>query len=179
MGSPKVGPGPQFVAQFWQVFCYLLGATVSPSSGHHPQTNRQMERLNQELETGLRCLASQSPNTWSKQLAWVEYAHNSHPCSSSGLYLFQCVYGHQPPLFTALETRPQVCRSIPIPKVINPVAVKLKLPGATRVHPAFHVSQVKPAKESPVVLPSRPPPPPRFIDGGPVYTVRKLLAVRR
>lgn len=167
------------MVQFWRAFCSLLGATVSLSSGHHPQINRQTERLKQELETGLHCLASQSPNTWSKQLAWVEYAHISHPCSSSGLYLFQCVYGHQPPFFTALETRPQVCRSIPIPKVINPVAFKLKVPRATRGHPAFHVSQVKPIKESPLVPPSRCPPPPRFIDGGTVYTVRKLLVVRR
>ncbi len=58
--------GPQFVAQFWKAFCQLLGATVSLTSGHHPQTNGQMEQLNQELEKGLRCLASQNPASWSK-----------------------------------------------------------------------------------------------------------------
>ncbi|XP_041653002.1 chromatin-associated protein swi6-like [Cheilinus undulatus] len=48
-----------------------------------------------------------------------------------------------------------------------------------RVHPAFHVSQLKPAKSSPLVPTSKPPPPPRFVDGERVYTVKKLLAARR
>ncbi len=42
--------GPQFVSKFWREFCKLLGATVSLSSGFHPQTNGQTERANQDLE---------------------------------------------------------------------------------------------------------------------------------
>ncbi len=42
--------GPQFVSKFWREFCRLLGATVSLSSGFHPQTNGQTERANQDLE---------------------------------------------------------------------------------------------------------------------------------
>ncbi len=42
--------GPQFVSKFWREFCKLLGATVSLSSGFHPQTNGQTERDNQDLE---------------------------------------------------------------------------------------------------------------------------------
>lgn len=47
--------------------------------------------LSQELEKGLRCLASQAPSLWSRQLVWDEYAHNSLPRVSSGIYGFQCV----------------------------------------------------------------------------------------
>lgn len=64
---------------FWKAFCSLLGTTVSLTSGYHPQSNGQTERLNQELETGLRCLVSQNPAMWSKHLILVEYAHL--PCS--------------------------------------------------------------------------------------------------
>ncbi|KAJ8398061.1 hypothetical protein AAFF_G00431380, partial [Aldrovandia affinis] len=41
------------------------------------KTNGQTERYNQELGKGLRCLAEQTPTTWSRSLPWVEYAHNS------------------------------------------------------------------------------------------------------
>lgn len=69
--------GPQFTACFWKEFGQQLGATVSLSSGFHPQSNAQNECLNQELETKLRGLASQSPSSWSEQLVWVEYAHDT------------------------------------------------------------------------------------------------------
>lgn len=45
-------PAASVQARFWTAFCQLLGATVSLSSGYHPQTNGQMERMNQEFETG-------------------------------------------------------------------------------------------------------------------------------
>ncbi len=42
--------GPQFISKFWREFCRLLGASVSLSSGFHPQSNGQTERANQDLE---------------------------------------------------------------------------------------------------------------------------------
>ncbi|KAL0149578.1 hypothetical protein M9458_055105, partial [Cirrhinus mrigala] len=58
-----------------------------------------------------------------------------------------------------------------ITKVLSPVAVRLKLPHTLgRVHPVFHVSRVKPVFRSPLNP---------VVDGTPVYTVRKLLDVRR
>lgn len=57
----------------------------------------------------------------------------------------------------------------PISKVINPIAVHLKLPISMRVHPTFHVSHVKHHVENPLVPasppPPPPPPPPRILDG--------------
>ncbi|KAI3363811.1 hypothetical protein L3Q82_001216 [Scortum barcoo] len=60
-----------------RVLCALMGASASLSSGFHPQSNGQTERMNQELETALLCMASQHPSSWSQQLLWVEYAHNT------------------------------------------------------------------------------------------------------
>ncbi|KAI3376091.1 hypothetical protein L3Q82_016617 [Scortum barcoo] len=52
-------------------------------------------------------------------------------------------------------------------------------PRSLHVHPTFHVSKLKPVKESPLVPPSKPPPPSKMVDGGPVYAVKKLLVVRK
>uniref|UniRef100_A0A8C7WW16 Integrase catalytic domain-containing protein n=1 Tax=Oryzias sinensis TaxID=183150 RepID=A0A8C7WW16_9TELE len=64
--------GPQFISQVWKAFCTTLGATVSLSSGYHPQSNGQAERTNQELEAALRCLAAQNQQDWSRFLVWIE-----------------------------------------------------------------------------------------------------------
>ncbi len=240
--------GPQFISKFWKEFCHLLGATVSLSSGYHPQSNGQTERANQDLERMLRCLVSQNPSSWSQQLSWVEYAHNSLPVSATGLSPFEGSLGYQPPVFPSTESEVAVpsahafvqrCRrtwsrarqtllwvgartkaqadrhrskppvyvvgqkvwlsskNIPlrtvcnklapkfigpftVTKIISPVAVRLKLPPAyRRVHPVFHVSKLKPVFHSAINPPVPVPPPPRLVDGEPVYLVKRILDSRR
>ena len=95
--------GPQFVSRVWQAFCRGIGATVSLTSGYHPQSNGQAERANQALEASLRCITTSNPASWVKYLPWVEYSLNTMVSAATGLSPFQVSLGYQPPLFPNQE----------------------------------------------------------------------------
>uniref|UniRef100_A0A8C6LZ78 Integrase catalytic domain-containing protein n=1 Tax=Nothobranchius furzeri TaxID=105023 RepID=A0A8C6LZ78_NOTFU len=240
--------GPQFKAKFWKAFCHLMGASVSLSSGYHPQTNGQTERANQQLGLYLRCFVSAQPSQWPEYLLWAELSHNLHTSSTTHMSPFEVCYGYQPLVFAHQEpevavpaaqslvrrcknawikarasitqanaryARQHLRRHRPDPsyvpgdkvwvsttdlrfragskmlaprflgpytiqKVINAVSYRLRLPASLRIHPTFHISRLKPYVDSSLLPPPAPAPPPaRFLDGEPIYTVRRILDARR
>lgn len=95
--------GPQFTSRVWKEFCRALGATASLSSGHHPQSNGQTERANQDLETALRCICARNPASWSSHLTLVKYSHNFLTSAATGMTPFEDSLGYLPPLFPSQE----------------------------------------------------------------------------
>ncbi len=82
-----------------RAFFWLMGVTVSLSSGYHPQTNGQTEQKIHELGRCLQSYCHDDQHSWSHFLPWAEYAQNSLRQDTTRLTPFKCVLGHQPPLF--------------------------------------------------------------------------------
>ena len=60
--------GPQFTSQVWSAFFEHLGVSVSLTSGYHPQSDAQCDRVNQELGKFLWIFCHNNPNDSSRYL---------------------------------------------------------------------------------------------------------------
>ncbi len=66
-----------------------------------------------------------------------------------------------------------------VTKIISPVAVRLKLPPTYRGFIPFSCFQIKTCFHAPINPQTPVPPPPRLVDGEPVYSVKRILDSRR
>ena len=61
----------------------LLGIKAATSTTYHPQTDGQMERVNQELEQYLRLFVGERQDDWYTLLPLAEFSYNNHVHSST------------------------------------------------------------------------------------------------
>uniref|UniRef100_A0A3Q2TMV6 Chromo domain-containing protein n=1 Tax=Fundulus heteroclitus TaxID=8078 RepID=A0A3Q2TMV6_FUNHE len=61
---------------------------------------------------------------------------------------------------TSRKLAPRFTGPYVIDSIVSPSAVRLRLSPRSRIHPTFHVSQLKPVHSSPLCPPTEPPPPP-------------------
>nr|XP_027075980.1 uncharacterized protein LOC113699828 [Coffea arabica] len=100
-----------FTSVFWQELFRLVGIELRYSSAYHPQSDGQSERLNQCVETYLRCMTREFPYNWSRWLLpLAEWWYNSSDHSSLQLTLFEALYDDKPP---PLPLGPHVDTTIP------------------------------------------------------------------
>ena len=88
--------GPQFVAGLMKELNKMLGIETKLSTSYHPETNRQTERTNQELEQYLRMYVNHRQNNWAEWLATVEFAFNNKVHTATKSSLFQVNYEREP-----------------------------------------------------------------------------------
>jgi len=75
--------GPQFVALFTKELYRLLSIQISSSTAWHPQTDGQMECVNQELDQFLCLFINEWQNDWYDLLPIAEFQHNNHVHSAT------------------------------------------------------------------------------------------------
>ena len=69
--------GPAFVSNFSCELVALLGVKLTPSTSYHPQTDGQMEHVNQEIEAYLHVFVSHQQDDWADWLPLAEFAYNN------------------------------------------------------------------------------------------------------
>jgi len=97
-----------FTSKFWQELFRLADVQLCMSTSYHPQSNGQTERLNQTLETFLRCFVHACPSKWSNWLPLAAYWYNTCTHSALGRSPFEALYGYSPRHFgvTAADAMP-------------------------------------------------------------------------
>jgi transposase InsO family protein len=97
-GVPKTNisdRGAQFIARFWEQLQYAHGTKLIRSSAYHPQTDGQMERINQILEDMLRTCVLQYDKNWDKCLSLAEFSYNNSYQTSLKMAPFEALYGRR------------------------------------------------------------------------------------
>jgi len=88
--------GPPFASQLFQELGRLLGIKLAMSTAYHPQTDRQTEHVNHEVQIYLRMFCSNNPNTWRMLLPTTKFAINQRTHSMQKVSPFYLMMGYKP-----------------------------------------------------------------------------------
>ncbi|KAL0556760.1 hypothetical protein IC582_005276 [Cucumis melo] len=82
----------RFTSKFWKCLQAAMGTRLDFSTTFHPQTDGQIERLNQVLEDMLRACALKFPGSWDSYLYLMEFAYNNSFQATIGMAPFEALY---------------------------------------------------------------------------------------
>jgi len=105
----------RFRGKFWTAFTQALNIDRKMSTARHPETDGQTERYNRVIQEMMRHYIGPTQTDWDDHLTAIEFAINNAYHESIKTTPFRFNYG-QNPLTPA---------SLSIPRVDNPVALKL------------------------------------------------------
>jgi len=98
--------GKHFISWFWRSLCHLLDIKANLSTAYHPETDGQMERVNQILEQYLRVFINHQQDNWKHLLPLAEFAYNNTQHSATSVTPFFANKGFHPKLKVSLESVP-------------------------------------------------------------------------
>lgn len=85
--------GQIFVGHFMQDLLKLLGIKSNVSTAYHPQTDGQMERVNQEIEQYLQVFTNFMQDDWADWLSLAEFSYNDKVHTMTGFSPFYTMLG--------------------------------------------------------------------------------------
>jgi len=88
--------GPQFASKFMKEFTKVLGTKRQLSMAYHPQTDGQMERINQEIRTFLQHYMNYQQDNWMDWLSIAEFQYNDKKHVATGRTPFKFNFGRHP-----------------------------------------------------------------------------------
>lgn len=80
-----------FTSLFWKELFSLADVQLRMSSSYHPQSDGQTERLNQTMETFLRCFVNACPSRWIHWIHLAEFWYNTCDHSAIGRSPFEAL----------------------------------------------------------------------------------------
>jgi hypothetical protein len=84
--------GSIFFAHFWEQLHEYLGTHLIRSSTYHPQTDEQIERVNQIIKDMLRACVLMDGPKWDKHLPLAEFSYNNSYQESIKISPFEALY---------------------------------------------------------------------------------------
>ena len=82
----------KFTGKFWRYLFSGLETQLNFSTAYHPQTDGQIERVNQIVEDMLRMYVMNNPTKWKDYLHLVEIAYNNEYQDSTKIIPFEVLY---------------------------------------------------------------------------------------
>ena len=90
--------GKCFLADITQKVWKKLGINHKTTSGCHPQTNGQVERMNHTLAMMISMYITDEQTNWDEPLPFICFAYNTARQESTGFSPFFLLYGREPNL---------------------------------------------------------------------------------
>jgi hypothetical protein len=87
--------GTQWTSRFWQSLHKSIGTHLDYSTAYHPQTDGQIERVNQILEDMLQACVLNYGTDWEKSLPHAEFSYNNSYQASLQMSPFEALYGRK------------------------------------------------------------------------------------
>ena len=88
--------GGEFTSHLMEAVCQLKGAAKRTSVAYRPQSQGNVERYNRILIKDLTKCIEQYGKTWVDHIPYVEWSHNTRPCSKTGMSPYLIFFGREP-----------------------------------------------------------------------------------